>query len=122
MNVVVIRTAEGIIVGLDRSMLRLIGQSVWAESKLLVRRSFAWYRNRFAGRAICQKSLICRGGITLGKFSYFSFRHCKFRGATIQTHNKLPGEYPHDLLVNVFQCGKMDCYFPIEIPLVEGPT
>jgi hypothetical protein len=36
MNVVVIRTAEGIIVGLDRSMLRLMGQSVWAESKLLV--------------------------------------------------------------------------------------
>jgi len=62
--------------------------------------------------------LPCRSGVTFCKFAQFSFRHSKFRGATIQTDNNL-WKYPHDRFVNVFQAGKMDAYLSSELALVD---
>ena len=59
-----------------------------------------------------------RSGIACRKLAQFSFRHNKFRGATIQTDNKLR-KYPHDGLVNVFQSGEVDAYLPSELALVN---
>jgi len=42
----------------------------------------------------------------------------EFRRATIRANNKL-WENPHDGIVNVFQPGKMDAYFPSELALVD---
>jgi hypothetical protein len=62
--------------------------------------------------------LPCRSGVAFCKLAQFRFRHCKFRGATIQADNKLR-KYPHGGLVNVFQSGKMDAYLPGELALVD---
>jgi len=61
--------------------------------------------------------LSCRSGVVFCKYAQFSFRHSKFRGATIQTDHKLC-KYPHDRLVNVFQSGEMDAHLRAELPLV----
>ena len=61
--------------------------------------------------------LACRGVVALCKLAQFSFRHSKFRGATIQADNNF-WKYPHDGLINVFQAGKMDAYLPGELALV----
>jgi hypothetical protein len=46
------------------------------------------------------------------------FRHIKFRGATIQTDNKL-WKYPHDRPVKVFQSKEMNCYLCGELALAS---
>jgi len=52
------------------------------------------------------------------KDAQFSFRHSEFRGATIQTDNKL-GKYPHDGLANILQAGEVDAHLSLELTLVD---
>jgi hypothetical protein len=62
--------------------------------------------------------LAFHGGINFRKVAQFSFLHSKFRGATIQTDNKL-WKYPDCRLINVFQSAKMDNYLSAELALVD---
>jgi hypothetical protein len=48
----------------------------------------------------------------------FNFRDTELRSATIQTDKNLR-EYPHDGLINLFQSGNMDGYFPAELARVD---
>ena len=56
--------------------------------------------------------------VAFRKDAQFSFGHTKFRGATIQTDNKL-WKYPHDGLVNIFQAGEVDAHLSRELTLVD---
>jgi hypothetical protein len=62
--------------------------------------------------------LACRSAAALRELAQFSVWKKEFRCATIQADNEL-WENPHDRLVNVFQSGKMDAYFPGELALVD---
>jgi len=59
-----------------------------------------------------------RSGVAFRKLAQFSFRHSKFRGATIQTDNKLWKD-PHDGLINVVQTANMDAHLSGELALVD---
>jgi hypothetical protein len=59
-----------------------------------------------------------RSGVAFRKLAQFSFRHSKFRGATIQTDNKL-WKYPHDGLINVVGTAKMDAHLSGELALAD---
>jgi hypothetical protein len=64
-----------------------------------------------------QARLPCGSGVAFRKQAQLRFRHREFRGATIQTDNKL-WKCPHDGLINVFQPREMDAHLRAELPLV----